>query len=107
MRMAFLPALFVSCLALTGCAAIQDRLDRVLGSEDSYGYEPRSDFERDAIEACGDEATRFGPTRVDRVEQHNSDYIEVHGRIDTRDRERDEFTCVVRSDGRIVDFETR
>ena len=96
-------------LALGGCAAIggDGLLGDLLGGGDRYGYDARTNFERDAVQACGREAERFGRATVLEVEAQNREYMYVYGRIDSRDRNRDEFTCVFRNDGRIVDFQTR
>ena len=83
-------------------------LGAILGGGGSdYGYNARDDFERAAVDACGREASRYGRARIESVNQQERDYVYVQGRIETRDYNRDEFTCVFRSDGRVVDFQTR
>ena len=108
MRKIVLPLVLAGTMALGGCASVGGGglLGDIFGG-DSYGYNGGNDFERRAAQACGREASRYGRASVDRVEQRDRDYVYVTGRIDTRDYDRDEFTCVVRSDGRIVDFQTR
>jgi len=109
MRKALIPAALAGTILLGGCASLggDGLLGDILGGGDTYGYDARGDLERAAVEACGQEASRFGRTTVERVDQQNRDYVYVYGRIDTRDYDRDEFTCVFRSDGRIVDFQTK
>ena len=110
MRKILIPFALSAPMLLGGCAAIggdDGLLGGLLGGGDRYGYDARTDFERDAVEACGREASRFGRATVVEVEAQNREYMYVYGRIDSRDRERDEFTCVFRADGRIVDFQTR
>ena len=109
MRKSFFPAALAGTLMLGGCASLGGGglLGDILGGGDDYGYNARGDFERAAVQACGREASRFGRVSIERVDQQNRDYVYVYGRTDSRDYDRDEFTCVFRSDGRIVDFQTR
>lgn len=111
MRKKFLPALIVGTLSLSACQAgvggnpLGGLLGSILGGN---GYNERnlSDFERAAVNACGQEADRYtrGRVRVDRVDQVTRDSVRVDGRIETNDRSRDEFTCTFASNGRIADF---
>ncbi|QZD90014.1 hypothetical protein K3148_00945 [Qipengyuania aurantiaca] len=109
MNKALLPVALAGTVLLGGCATYGNGglLGDILGGGDTYGYNGGNDLERRAAEACGREASRFGRAEVTRVDQQDRDYLYVYGRIDTRDYNRDEFTCVYRSDGRIVDFQTR
>ena len=109
MRKTFIPAILATTALLGGCASYGNGglLGALLGGGNDYGYNARGDFERAAVDACGREASRYGRVSVERVDQQNRDYIYVYGRIETRDYNRDEFTCVFRNDGRIVDFQTR
>ena len=109
MRKAFIPAALSAPFLLGGCAAIggDGLLGDLFGGGNDYGYDARDGFERDAVKACGDEASRFGRATVIEAEAQNREYMYVSGRIDSRDRNRDEFTCVFRADGRVVDFQTR
>jgi hypothetical protein len=100
-----IPAALAGTVMLGGCASLGG-LGGLLGGDD-YGYNARTDFERAAVEGCGREASRYGRVNITRVEQQGRDYVYVYGRIETRDYSRDEFTCVFRGDGRIVDFQTR
>ena len=108
MRKILIPAAFAGTVLLGGCASYGDGglLGGILGG-DTYGYSGGSDLQKRAARACGEEGSRFGPVEVTRVDQQDSDYLYVYGRIDTRDYDRDEFTCVYRADGRIVDFKLR
>lgn len=109
MRKTFSLAL-IAPLALGGCATLGDGglLGDVFGNNNDYGYRTAgSNFEREAVRACGREAERYGRVYVDRAEQRDREYVYVTGRIDSRDRRDDTFTCVFREDGRIVDFRRR
>ncbi len=120
---AALPAFAAATVMLGGCTAYgSDPLGGVFGGDPyrdgeyrdgRYGADPRSDrygtgysndFERDAFNACGQQATRYGRVAIDRVDQVRRDSVRVVGRTDSRDRRTDEFTCTFRSDGRVVDF---
>ncbi len=113
MRKIILPALMSGTLLLGGCAAspgygggpLDGVLGGIFGSNDP-GDRDLSEFERAAVSACGREADRTtrDRVRVERVDQVTRDTVRVDGRIETRDRDRDNFTCTFRSDGRIVDF---
>ncbi len=100
MRKLFLPTLMSATLLLGGCAY---GLGGALGN-DGYGYRSGNDFERAAVDACGREASRYGRVSISNVDQNDRDTVRVNGRIDVRDNRGDEFTCIFRSDGRIVDF---
>ena len=107
MRTTFLPLAIAGSLVLGGCASyglggLGDIFEDY--NDDRYGYEARDDFERAAVRACGQEAIRYGRIRIEDVDREDRDYVRVRGRIDTRDRRNDEFTCIFRSDGRIVEF---
>ena len=97
-------------LALGGCTTgygtnpIGGVLGGILGGGSGYSQDRLNDFERAAANQCGREASRFGRISIERVEQRSRDTVRVDGRIDTRDRSRDQFACVFRSDGRIVEF---
>ncbi|RIV83940.1 hypothetical protein [Aurantiacibacter zhengii] len=106
-----LPALIAATLCVSGCTTgvggnpLGGLLGGILGGN---GYNERnlSDFERAAVNACGQEAQRYtrDRVRVERVDQITRDSVRVDGRIETRDRSRDEFTCTFASNGRIADF---
>lgn len=109
MRKSLIPVAIAGTVLLGGCSTYDNGglLGGIFGGGNDYGYSGGSSFERRAVEACGDEASRYGEVRIDRVDEQGRDYVYVSGRIDTRDYSRDEFTCVYRADGRIVDFQTR
>ena len=109
MRKFMIPAAAVATLALGGCASYGNGglLGGLLGGGNDYGYSGGNDFERAAVKACGDEASRYGRVSINQVDEQNRDYVYVTGRIDSRNYNQDEFTCVFRSDGRVVDFQTR
>ena len=104
MHKTFLPATLAATLMLGGCAGIGGILDPILGNDDRYDDRNLSQFERAAVEACGRDASRYGRAQVTDVRQSDREYVQVRGRIDTRDRRDDEFYCVFRNDGRIVEF---
>ena len=98
-------------LSLGGCATYGlggggdgGLLGDIFGGNDNYDYRGGNSFERSAVSACGREAERYGRVTVDRAEQRDRDYVYVTGRIGSRDRRSDSFTCIYREDGRIVDF---
>ena len=114
MRKTVFPALLTCTLLLGGCAAspggyggnpLGGIFGGILDNNDPADRE-LSEFERAAVSACGREAERTSRNRarVERVDQTSRDIVRVDGRIETRDRDRDTFTCTFRSDGRIVDF---
>ena len=109
MRSIFIPVALAGTVLLGGCATYGSNgglLGDIFGG-DGYGYNAGDDFERAAANACGREASRYGRVRIDRVDRRDRDFVHVSGRIDNRDRRRDEFTCVFRADGRVVDFNLR
>lgn len=103
MKKTFVPATLAATLLLGGCAGLGGLLDPVLGN-DRYDDRNLSQFERAAVEACGREASRYGRVQVTDARQSDREYVQVRGRIDTRDRRNDEFYCVFRNDNRIVEF---
>ena len=116
MRKTLISALAVSTLALGGCATgygyNNDPLGGIFGGilgggGDRYDDRNVDDFERAAIQACGDQASRYGRVQITDVRRDGRDIVVVRGRLDVRDRSRDEFACAFRSDGRIVDFDLR
>lgn len=111
MRKIILPAMMAGTLLLGGCAAgiggnpIGDILGSVLGG----GTGTRgngSEFERAAVNACGQQASQYGRVSITKVDQTSRDTVRVVGRIETTDGRQGQFTCTFRSDGRIVDFRT-
>ena len=111
MRKILLPLAMAGTLALGGCATYGGGgglLGDIFGNDryddDRYGYDGGDDFERAAVQACGREASRYGRIRIDDVDRDGRDFVRVRGRIDVRNRDRDQFNCVFRNDGRIVEF---
>ena len=104
MHKLFLPVAIAGSLALGGCNSLGGILDPILGNDGRYDDRNLSQFERDAYNACGQEASRFGRAQVRDVRQVDRDHVRVTGRFDTRDSRSDEFLCVYRSDRRIVEF---
>ena len=115
MRKILTTAFATTTLLLGGCATgyggnpIGAVLGSVLGgagTQGGYDTNRLNDFERAAANACAREASRYGRISLERVEQRSRDIVRVDGRIDSRDRNRDQFLCEFRSDGRIVNFRT-
>lgn len=118
MRKAAIPAVMSAVLLLGGCAntygtggglgsgGLGGILGGILGGGSSVNDRSLSDFERAAVNACGQEAERATRerVRVERVDQVSRDTVRVDGMIETRDRSRDQFTCTFASNGRIADF---
>ena len=112
MKKSIIPVILTGAL-LSGCASyggnpLGGLLGGILGGGGS-GYNDRnlSEFERAAVQQCGQEASRYGRVQIRDVRRENRDIVLVYGRIETRDTRRDEFTCAFRNDGRIVDFDLR
>ncbi len=104
MKITILPVLAAGTMLLGGCAA-------GLGGGglfgDILGGNVRNDndrFERAAANACGREASRYGRIAISDVRQTSREIVRVDGRVQTRDRYERRFSCIFRSDGRIVDF---
>ena len=101
--------ILVSSLALGGCTGLGGSIfNDILGGGDRYGdgynYNQGDRFERAAVEACGREAARYARYRITDVDQQDRDFVRVRGDLDIRDRDRNQFNCVFRSDNRIVEF---
>lgn len=115
MRKVLLSTICAASLGLGGCAyglgglGGQDVLGSVLGSviggQGGYG-QGGPDFQSMAVEACGNEASRYGSVRIADVRQADRDTLRVYGTINDNYRQR-EFGCSYRSDGRITDFDVR
>ena len=101
MHMKFLPAAIAGSVILSGCGAIGGLLDPF--GNDDYNRNA-SPFERDAAAVCSREASQYGRVNVTDVRQRDRDYVDVRGRIETRDTRSDEFDCTYRSDRKIVSF---
>jgi hypothetical protein len=109
----FSPLLIVSTLALSACASplggmggMGGPLEAVLGSvlgggNQGYGS---SNFQQAAINACGNEASRYGQVSIQDVRQQSSSSLRVYGVVGSNYGSRD-FQCTFRSDGRITDFD--
>jgi len=110
MRKSFIPIL-AGALAVSGCAyGAQDPLGGlggilggVLGGGNSGGGYNNQDFERAAVSACGNEASRYGQVSINNVERRSNSTIRVYGSVQTNNGRRN-FNCDFRSDGRITDF---
>jgi len=104
MRKMIIPAMAASFL-LSGCAyGLGDDLFGDDPYDDRYDDRNLTGFERDALNACTNQAQQYGRIQVTDVDQSGRDTVTVRGRIDSRDTRSDEFYCVFRSDGRIVEY---
>lgn len=115
MRKLPMSALFAGAIMVGGCAygygngyGYNDGYGGGYGGSygGSYGYSYRNnnDFERAAVNACGQEASRYGRIRITYAEERERGIYTVQGEIDNRDPRRDQFTCEFSSSGRVVDF---
>lgn len=111
MRNMFIPITMAGTLLLGGCAAglggnpLGDILGSVLGGG-AGTQRGGTEFERAAVNACGQQAAQYGRVGITNVVQASRDTVRVDGRIETNDGRQGQFTCTFRSDGRIVDFRT-
>ena len=105
--------LLAGTLALGGCAAGPggvnpwgDILGSILSGGAGQGYGNTNDqFQTAAINACGDQASRYGQVRITDVRQVSDSTLQVEGVIAVKDGyQQRSFTCSFRSDGRITDF---
>lgn len=106
--------LIAGALALGGCATspfgggvggpLEAVLGQVLGgngSRDNGG----SNFQRAAINACGNQASQFGQVQIRDVRQQSRNTLRVFGIVNTNFEGSRNFQCSFRSDGRITDFD--
>ena len=119
MRKLFLPVLAVASLSIAGCATsplggygMGGPLEAVLGSvlggggvlgsgQGNYG---NTNFQQAAVNACGNEASRYGQVSIRDVRQKSSSTLRVYGVVGSNYGSR-EFECSFRNDGRITDFD--
>lgn len=102
MRKTLIPAALGATMMLGGCASVlNDGLLGDLFGNNDYG---ETRFERAAVQACGNEASRYGRAEIRSVDQVSRDIVRVRGDI-RRDGRTSRFECDFRSDGRIVDFD--
>ncbi len=110
MRKILLPSMMAGTLLLGGCAAglgnpIGGILGSVLGGQGTQDN-GSDQFQRAAVNACGQQAAQYGRVSITNVQQRSRDTVRVDGRIETNDGRQRQFTCTFRSDGRIIDFRT-
>jgi hypothetical protein len=72
-----------------------------LGTQNS-GYS-NNDFERAAVNACGQQASQYGQVSITDYDRTSNSNVRVEGRIAQNYQQRS-FTCSFRSDGQITDF---
>ena len=109
MRKSFSSLAIIGGLSLGGCATspyggMGGPLEAVLGSVLGAGQSGGNDFQRAAVNACGNYASQYGQVSVRDVRQQSRDTLRVYGLIGTNFGTRD-FECSFRSDGRITDFD--
>ena len=109
MQKFFIPTLLAGSLMMSGCAAGigGDPFGGLLGTVLGGGTTTQgssNDFERAAVDSCGQEASRYGRVSITNVELSSRDTVRVDGNVQGNDRYQRRFTCSFRSDGRIVDF---
>ena len=115
MRKLLIPTLLAGAMALGGCASV---LPAVLGSVlqgglgqggAGYGYPDQGygsqNFQQAAVNACGQQAARYGQVRISNVQQSSSSTLRVYGTVSTGGYQQRNFACSFRSDGRITDFD--
>ncbi len=116
MRKSFAPLLIATTLGLSACASplgglgggMGGPLEAVLGSvlggsQGGYGNNG-GNFQQAAVNACGNEASRYGQVSVRDVRQQSNSTLRVYGVVGSNYGNRN-FECSFRSDGRITDFD--
>jgi hypothetical protein len=132
MRKLIIPAALAATLALGGCTTgygsggygygsdpisgvLGSVLGNVIGGNSGYGYSNNStsgygdgsngneQFARAAVDACGQQAARYGQVSISNVQQTSGSIMQVDGRVGSNYQQRG-FYCAFRSDGRIADF---
>ncbi|HEV2079032.1 MAG TPA: hypothetical protein VGR19_03920 [Allosphingosinicella sp.] len=110
MRKSLLPVVLAGSLALGGCTSV---LPAVLGSvlqgglgggggyDQGYGGQQ---FQQAAVNACGQQASRYGRVNIADVRQVSNSTLRVFGTVDSGNFQRRSFSCDFRSDGRITNF---
>ena len=110
MRKSILMLIVTAALPLGGCAyglGGQDVLGSVLGGV-LGGNRPMGgqSFQDAAVEACANEARRYGRVAISDVRAVSSSTMRVFGTIDTNNSfDRRRFDCDFREDGRITGFD--
>ena len=99
----------LAMIPLAGCAmypggdVLGSVLGGVLGGNRAMGGQS---FQDAAVEACANEARRYGHVNVTDVRQVSSSTLRVFGTIQTSNfGDRRRFDCDFREDGRITDFD--
>lgn len=110
MRKSFTTLAILGALSLGGCATspfggMGGPLESVLGSVLGGSQGGGNDFQRAAVNACGNYASQYGQVSIRDVRQQSRDTLRVYGLIGSNYGSRD-FECSFRSDGRITDFDT-
>ena len=109
MRKSLSPFILAALLPLAGCAyglggqdVLGSVLGGVLGGNRAMGGQS---FQDAAVEACANEARRYGQVSVSDVRPVSSSTMRVFGTIATSNYDRRRFDCDFREDGRITGFD--
>ena len=113
MRKLFIPIFLAGGLSVGGCttAGIAEQvlgsvLGGGLGGQGGYGNNGygNQNFQQAAVNACGQQAQRYGQVRIDNVEQRSSS-MRVYGTVQTNNYDQRQFACSFSSSGRITEFQ--
>ncbi len=117
MRIQRIAILCAAPLVLAGCAELGGLggiLDGGYGNSGTYGnngsygnngaYGSQEDFEHAAVDACRQEASRYGQASIDNVQRGNN-AIQVYGTVGDNRRGTRRFVCTYDSRGRITRFD--
>ena len=102
--------LTVGALTLTGCmtsplGGMGGPFEAALGSVLGAGQQGSgNDFQRAAVNACGNHASQYGQVSIQDIRQQSRDTLRVYGMVGSNYGSRN-FGCSFRSDGRITDFD--
>ncbi|HEX8214924.1 MAG TPA: hypothetical protein VF582_05575 [Allosphingosinicella sp.] len=114
MRKLMIPTLVAGAMALGGCSSVLPAvlgsvLQGGLGQGGGYGYPDQGysnqNFQQAAVNACGQQASRYGQVRISDVRQASSSTLRVYGTVSTGGYQQRNFACSFRNDGRITDFD--
>ena len=110
MRLSPLMLVIAAALPLGACTGLGNQggiFGDVLGGVFGQGNQGMGgqSFQDAAVEACANEARRYGSVNVTDVRAQSSSTLRVLGTINMQNYERRQFGCSFREDGRITDFD--
>ena len=114
MRKFLMPVLLAGTFTLGGCTATgiaEQVLGSVLGGQGGYGNSNQGaygnqNFQRAAIDACGQYASQYGRVSIQNVEQRSRSTLRVYGTIQTNNGFNNRrFACSFNTRGQITDFD--